>query len=71
MIYCKNCGGKLYEEEEYVESDIKMMQLGCYLCYAKVLIPMAKWNRFKKDLTRVYDQAVKNIAKREKVLRNA
>lgn len=50
MLYCKGCGGKLYEESTYVEDGQKMMEIGCYLCYRKVNVPLKKWNKFKKDL---------------------
>jgi len=50
MLFCKGCGGKLYEEYVYTEDHKKMMQIGCLLCWRKVYVELKKWNKFKIDL---------------------
>lgn len=46
MLWCKNCSGKLYEEEIYWEDRKKFVQIGCHLCAKKLYIPWLQWVDF-------------------------
>jgi len=51
MIYCKHCGGKLYEEEVWVDNNgVEMQEIGCYQCPKKLQIKITEWASFKKKL---------------------
>jgi len=50
-MFCKRCGGKLYEEEIFTaDDDVTYMQIGCYNCPNKIYCSLKKWNKFKRDL---------------------
>lgn len=52
MLKCKNCGGLICEEETFIDdNDVKIMQLGCYICSHKAYIKFSNWKKFKKKLS--------------------
>lgn len=51
MFYCRNCSGKLYEEEIFTEEDeTRYMQVGCLKCPKKIYVELKKWEKLKRQI---------------------
>ena len=51
MMYCKNCSGKLYEEEIWFdENGLKMQEIGCYQCPKKIQVAYKDWVILKRKI---------------------
>lgn len=57
MFYCKNCGGKLYEDDIFkADDDVTYMEIGCYNCPKKIFVPIKRWNKLKKEIEKAIDK---------------
>lgn len=64
MIKCKNCGGMLYEDDDWYDDyrHVKMQDLACFHCPKRLRFKHSDWVDFKKKLHRSLIKIKKNEA---------
>lgn len=65
QLYCKKCGGTLYEADTFkADDDQTYIEIGCYNCPHKIYPTIKVWKKFMKDLEK--EIARQKDAKRSK-----
>jgi hypothetical protein len=64
MLKCKKCGGTLYEDESWTDSNgVRSIEIGCFQCANKLEIDYKEWMAFKRKLQASLSKAKKPSAK--------